>query len=83
MTRYFKNFGGGHGLVGHLWLRLCCWPLGYEVWSSWLQQKCTLISTMFSIKRSWLSVVPRKREMLDNMKCSSSFDTTVATATGM
>jgi len=28
-------------------------------------------------------VVPRKGEMLDNMKCSSSFDTTVATATGL
>jgi len=30
-----------------------------------------------------LSVVPRKGEMLDKMKCSSSFDTTVATATGL
>ena len=26
------------------------------------------------LKPNWLSVVPRKGEMLDNMKCSSSFD---------
>jgi len=32
---------------------------------------------------NWLSVVPRKKETLDNMKRSSSFDTTVATATGL
>jgi len=31
-----------------------------------------------ALKPNWLSVVPRKGEMLDNMKCSDSFDTTVA-----
>jgi len=36
-----------------------------------------------ALKPNWLSAVPRKGEMLDNMKCSSSFDTTVATATGL
>jgi len=38
--------------------------MGYKVWGSLLQQKCTLISTMTSLK-AWLSVVPRKGEMLD------------------
>jgi len=36
-----------------------------------------------ALKPNWLSVVPRKGEILDIMKCSSSFDTTVATATGL
>ena len=34
-------------------------------------------------KPNWLSVVQRKGEMLDKIKCSRRFDTTVATATGL
>jgi len=44
------------------------WAMGYKVWRSLLQQ-----NTMSSLKTNWLlSVVPRRGEMQDNMKCSSS-----------
>ena len=39
--------------------------------------------TMTSLKTKLIVCGTRKGEMLDKMKCSSSFDTTVATATGL
>jgi len=37
---------------------------------------------MTSLKPKLIVCGTKEREMLDNMKCLSSFDTTVATATG-
>ena len=58
----------------------------YEPWVTKYDTVCFNKNIHWSVswpalKPNWLSVVPRNGEMLDNITCSSGFDTTVATAT--
>ena len=83
MSLTFKNFRGSTAFEASK--NTACTE---EPWVTKYEAVCFNKNVHWSVlwlalKPNWLSVVPRKGEMLDNMKCSSSFDTTLATATGL
>jgi len=67
----------------HIYVWCCSSRTSRSWWITHQRNTTGEVATVLwpALKPNWLPVVPRKGEMLDNMKCSRTFDTTVATAT--